>query len=327
MQTNTTTQLQRIHSALRARQLPSGALLSDPTNSSAENWLMPYYNNLAVIGWMRGIRHTRERSDYPRIRRWLQWYVQFMNPDGTIYDYTYHNGVLTSRNTYDSSDSYAASFLEALRDYVQATGETRFAQRLFTRGIQRAVKAILLTYQADGLTYARPDYPVKFLMDNVEVYQGLLAASELARRLKRPTEADAWRQRAQHTYHAILNDLWLPVQGYYAWAKHPNGSMDTRLSEWYPDLMAQLMTIAWLPRTARHETLYNWLKSEFYALPANLSDNAAVEKAVWWGMAAQTIGDTTALSEIRAKLLAVDLRRRNLYPLSLYGHMARVLLD
>ncbi|MFN4033006.1 MAG: hypothetical protein ACK4ME_05195 [Fimbriimonadales bacterium] len=52
-----------------------------------------------------------------------------------------------------------------------------------------------------------------------------------------------------------------------------------------------------------------------------------MEKAVWWGLAARTIGDTATLGDIRAKLLAVDLRRRNLYPISLYGHMARVLLD
>ncbi|MFN3690669.1 MAG: hypothetical protein ACK4UU_07070, partial [Fimbriimonadales bacterium] len=156
---------------------------------------------------------------------------------------------------------------------------------------------------------------------------GLRSAAELARRLRRHSDADAWQPRAQRTYNAILNDLWLPQQGYYAWAKHPNGALETRLSEWYPDLMAQLMTVAWLPRTTRHETLYHTLKAQFYSLPASLSDNAAVEKAVWWGMAAQTMGDTATLSDIRAKLLAVDLRRRNLYSISLYGHMARVLLD
>lgn len=327
MQTNTTTQLQRIHSALRARQLPSGALLSDPVTAPHENWLMPYYANLAVIGWIHGIRHTRERADYSRIRRWLMWYTNHMNPDGTIYDYTYHNGTLTCRNTYDSSDSYAATFLEALRDYVQATGGTRFAQSLFSRGIRRAVNAIMLTYQADGLTYARPDYPVKFLMDNVEVYRGLRAAADLARYSKRTSEAEWWRLRAQRTHQAILNDLWLPSQGHYAWAKHSNGTLETRLSEWYPDIMAQLMAIAWLPLIPRHESLYTTLKARFYNLPPTLNDNLAVEKAVWWGMAAKATGDLDIVNEIRTKLLAVDLRRRNLYPLSLYGHMARTLLD
>ncbi len=327
LQTTLTTQIKRIHSALRARQLPDGALLSDPMSSTSPNWLMPYYSNLAVIGWIAGILHTAERRDFDRTRRWLMWYTQHMNSDGTIYDYTYHNGVLTSNNTYDSSDSYAATFLEAMRDQVQATGDARLAEDLYVRGIQRAVNAIMLTYQSDGLTYARPDYPVKFLMDNVEVYRGLQAAAKLAQRVRRHSDADAWRQRAQRTYNAILNDLWLAQQGHYAWGKHPNGALETRLSEWYPDLMAQLMTIAWLPRTPRHETLYATLKARFYNLPPSLNDNAAVEQAVWWGMAAKTIGDTATLSDIRAKLLAIDLRRRNLYPLSLYGHMARVLLD
>jgi len=42
-------------------------------------------------------------------------------------------------------------------------------------------------------------------------------------------------------------------------------------------------------------------------------------------MAAYTIGDSIVLNEIRDKLLRVDLRRRQLYPVSLYGHLIRVL--
>ncbi|MCS7300635.1 MAG: hypothetical protein NZ556_03675 [Fimbriimonadales bacterium] len=320
-------QMRQIQTALRERQLPNGALLSDPVSVSHENWLMPYYANLAAIGWMRAVAFTRHRQDYPRIRRWLLWYTQHMNSDGTIYDYTYHNGTLSSRNEYDSSDSYAATYLETLDYYVQATGETRFAADVFTRGVQRAVSAILMTYQPDGLTFARPDYPVKYLMDNVEVYRGLKAAARIAQRLRRYSEADSWKQRAQRTHQAIGNALWLPGREYYAWAKHADGAMETRLSEWYPDVMAQLMAIAWLPRSPRHETLYATLKTQFYTLPPTLHDNAAIERALWWGMAAHTLRDSATLNDIRTKLLRVDLRRRNLYPLSLYGHMARVLAD
>lgn len=328
MQSNTVlNQLRRIHAALRARQLPNGALLSDPISSPNENWLMPYYSNLAVLGWLKGVAATRETSDFAKIRRWLTWYAQFMNPDGTLYDYTYANGSLTSRNTYDSSDSYAATYLEAIHEYVKTTGELRVAKSLFSRGIQRAVRAIRLTYQSDGLTWARPDYPVKYLMDNIEVYRGLTAAAEVARRIQRPSESSDWQQRAQRTYTALTTLLWLPNQQHYAWGLHANGALETRLSEWYPDVMAQLMAIAWLPLTSRHETLYQRLKTQFYTLPPTLPDNAAVERAVWWGMAAQRVGDTTTLDDIRNRLLAVDLRRRNLYPLSLYGHMARVLID
>lgn len=328
MQSNTVlNQLRRIHAALRARQLPNGALLSDPVSSPNENWLMPYYSNLAVLGWLKGVAATRETSDFAKIRRWLTWYAQFMNPDGTLYDYTYANGTLTSRNTYDSSDSYAATYLEAIHEYVKTTGELRVAKSLFARGIQRAVRAIMLTYQSDGLTWARPDYHVKFLMDNIEVYRGLNAAAEVARRIPHPSDASDWQQRAQRTYNALTTLLWLPSQQYYAWGLHTNGALETRLSEWYPDVMAQLMAIAWLPRTSRHETLYQRLKTQFYTLPSTLPDNAAVERAVWWGLAAQQVGDTATLTDIRDKLLALDLRRRNLYPVSLYGHMARVLID
>jgi hypothetical protein len=42
-------------------------------------------------------------------------------------------------------------------------------------------------------------------------------------------------------------------------------------------------------------------------------------------MAARAVNDTPTLSEIIDRLLRLDLRRRQLYPVSLYGHLIRVL--
>jgi hypothetical protein len=322
MQTTIATQIRRAADAIRARQLPNGAILMDPTSVSP-NWLMPYYSNLACLGWVQASKTLGITTYHPWIRAWLEWYAANMNPDGTMDDYTYANGQLTSRNTYDSSDSYAATFLECVERYRRDAGGT-VALRALYPAVKKAVSAILLTYQSDGLTWARPDFQVKYLMDNVEVYLGLRAASQLAR-VMRDTVWRRWEKLASQTQNAIETVLWLEGEQYYAWALHPNGARETRLSEWYPDVMAQLMTIAWLPPTARRQSLYGRLKAQFYSLPPSLATNQDVEQAVWWGMAARAVGDTITLNEISNRLLALDLRRRQLYPVSLYGHLIRVL--
>jgi hypothetical protein len=322
MQTTITTQIQRAADAIRGRQLPNGAILMDPTSVSP-NWLMPYYANLACLGWVQASKALGTTTYRAWIRAWLDWYAAHMNPDGTMYDYTYADGQLTSRNTYDSSDSYAATFLECVERFRRDAGGTSALRALYP-AVNKAVGAILLTYQPDGLTWARPDYQVKYLMDNVEVYLGLRAAAQSARVMRDP-KWSLWEKMASQTRGAIETALWLDSQQYYAWALHPNGARETRLSEWYPDIMAQLMAIAWLPPTERHRTLYARLKAQFYALPPNLSTNLEVEQAVWWGMAARAVDDTPTLSEIIDRLLRLDLRRRQLYPVSLYGHLIRVL--
>lgn len=316
-------QTQRAADAIRARQLPNGAILVDPVSVSP-NWLMPYYSNLASIGLTVAYKTLRTAAYRDAAQRWLEWYAAHMNHDGTMYDYTYENGTLTSRNTYDSTDSYAATFIEGMERFRQEAGGSAFVRTRYS-AIRKAVQAIQLTYQSDGLCWSRPDYPVKYLMDNVEVYRGLQAAAQIARVLRQDSDSQQWRQLAAKTRMAIETLLWYNAGGYYAWARHQNDALETRLSEWYPDVMAQLMAIAWLPVSARRQTLYQTLKAQFYSLPPSLNTNLDIEKAVWWGMAARTIGDSSAITEIQDKLLHVDLRRRQLYPVSLYGHLIRVL--
>ena len=322
-QVSSALQTQRAADAIRARQLANGAILVDPTSVSP-NWLMPYYSNLACIGLIIAYKVLQTTAYRDAARRWLEWYATHMNPDGTMYDYTYENGTLTSRNTYDSSDSYAATFLESMERFRLDGGGTPYVRTRYS-AVQKAVRAIQLTYQPDGLCWSRPDYPVKYLMDNVEVYRGLQAAAQIARVMRQESEWKTWSLLASKTLMGIETLLWYDTGGYYAWARHQNNALETRLSEWYPDVMAQLMAIAWLPVSSRRQTLYQSLKGRFYLLPPSLDTNLDIEKAVWWGMAAYTIGDSIVLNEIRDKLLRVDLRRRQLYPVSLYGHLIRVL--
>src|SRR4029077_7522580 len=137
-------------------------------------------------------------------------------------DYRMTNGVLTSTNDMDSTDSYAATFLLAVREAYRASNDLTKGKGLAT-GIAKAVSAIEATQDADGLTWAKPTWHVKYLMDQAEAYAGLLAAIDLAKAprntaLAQQAAADASRMKAG------VDNLWSPLTAAYDWAVHDNGT-------------------------------------------------------------------------------------------------------
>lgn len=131
------------------------------------------------------------------VQGYLDWHFAHLNTaatdyngeDGTIYDYQLtlreDSGVSeeilmdtnTGKPSYDSTDSYAALFLELLWEYGEKTGDRHYVlthrEEMF-----RICRAMLCTLD-NGLTWAKPDYPAKYLMDNCEVWKGLCAAEKL----------------------------------------------------------------------------------------------------------------------------------------------------
>lgn len=84
--------------SLKRRQLPEGAILY------SANGIDPYFANLAAVGWLK------DPSKIPQVEAWMLWYIDHFNwPDsnglyGTVYNYTYTNGIETSTNRYDSAN-------------------------------------------------------------------------------------------------------------------------------------------------------------------------------------------------------------------------------
>ena len=99
-----------------------------------------------------------------------------MQPDGGVSE-----EILLDPNTgtlsYDSTDSYAGLFLELLWEYGRTTGDTAYLLN-HAPEVHRIYRAMLCTLD-NGLTWAKPDYRAKYLMDNCEVYKGLTAAEKL----------------------------------------------------------------------------------------------------------------------------------------------------
>jgi hypothetical protein len=147
---------------------PSGAILY---GSSKIN---PYYSNIAAIGM------TKDPARYAEVKNWMQWYINHLNwPDrwglyGTTYDYNVNGSVETSTGDADSTDSYAATFLSLAWAYYR-TGDAGAQAYVRTLAYQIEVIAgvVISTQDSDGLTWAKPDYHIKYLMDNSEAYRGL----------------------------------------------------------------------------------------------------------------------------------------------------------
>ena len=97
----------------------------------------------------------------------------------------------------------------------------------------------------DGLTVAAKTYPVKFLMDNVEVYGGLMAGARFFDRVGEKDAAQKARDMAQKVG-AGLKIFWKDDKHLFAWDKQGKSYFDTTLNVAYPDALAQLFANAWI---------------------------------------------------------------------------------
>jgi hypothetical protein len=220
---------------LEGQQLPDGAILY-----SAKE-INPYFANLAAIGWLR------DSSKIPQVEAWMQWYISHLNwPDcnslhGTVYNYTYNNGVETSTNSYDSADSSAATFL-TLAEALYNTGD--FGAQSFVRNalgeyiLNVTGNIITGLQQSNGLVVARPDYQIEYLMDNSEDYRGLEDLANLAIQVWNDTGTASWYQaHASSVRSGIQSVLYVSATKlYYPYAGSPAPNMST----FYPDAVTQL---------------------------------------------------------------------------------------
>ncbi len=230
----------------------SGAIAvhKDPSNGK---WLIrPYDANIAARGMLASGPHY-----YPMVKAWMQWYLNHLNwPDynnlhGTVYDYnvdaaTYTESLAQNPGTaispfYDSTDSYAATFLTLAKQYSLTTGDNAFLQQ-YQYQLNAIGDVIQSTEDTDSLTWAKPDYHAKYLMDNTEVYQGISARAWLDQYvLNDPSGATYYTAQANQVKSAVQNFLWQTSLSMYASAKNSAGGYDTpSWSVWDPTSTAQV---------------------------------------------------------------------------------------
>ena len=179
-------------------QLSNGALPMTPITDGTVK-VTPYFSDFAALALLN--QADRYAAN---VKAYMDWHFSHLNTaaedyngvDGTIYDYnvTVSDGVVVKeeilyadgKKSYDSTDSYAATFLMVLLKYVEKTGDQAYILA-HKAEIGRIVEAMFATMMG-GLTLAKPDYAVKYLMDNCEVYEGMLAGAKLYKEVLVPAD-------------------------------------------------------------------------------------------------------------------------------------------
>jgi hypothetical protein len=215
-----------------------GALLYTPQQ------IDPYFSNIAAIGM------TKDPARMPQVTAWMKWYINHLNwPDkwglyGTTYNYNVSgNGTETPTNEADSTDSYAATFLSLVWNAWQS-GDANARSYILTIAYQLDVigGVLIQTQQSDGLTWAKPDYQIKYLMDNCEAYRGLRdLASIFANALHDTGRANYYTAAANSMQNGILA-MWLNG----TWAVYKDGIgrfAAPNMHTWYADATAQLFPV------------------------------------------------------------------------------------
>lgn len=268
---------------IRACQLADGAFaqVSPQGRPDAPVWIVPYFSHLAALALLANVEAGGPADDLARAGRWLNWCVAHQNAAGYWNDFEGTLSTYRETDKVDAWDSAAALCLLVADRFRQAGGTLTVAHIEVARRAFACVVSV--TDPTDGLTWAKPDYRVKYLMDNIEVRAGLLAAERLFVASGRAEEARDARERAERLGRA-LDSFWLPERRRYSHALFANGSHAKASDEHYPEGLAQLYGLAFIePRIACWETV-----CRDFTVRTGPRTSFGAE---WWLMAATRMGD------------------------------------
>jgi|GEM_PF-702441 len=259
--------------------------------------VVPYFSDSAVLGVIKAAELIGGEDNKARLLalNYINWYVDHMNTAesdingvaGTVYDYfvfqnstdgriielTLHDAYASSYPSnnpydYDSTDSYAAMFLEILYDYTRVFDNAFLDGK--TKLVDTLINVIMSTYVTSiDLTYAKPNYAVCYLMDNCEVYAGFIAAAKIYDEFYGDDEKAAFAlEKADKIKTAILGRMWVESSEVFASSVYTNGKHAAGLdvTEFYPQASSQLFPVLFgllAPDDPKAITVYNRFKANF----------------------------------------------------------------
>lgn len=239
----------------------------------------PYFADFAALALLDNAEKYADN-----VVKYMDWHFSHLNTaeedfnglDGTIYDYviTMKDGRIESEavsepdnaDSYDTTDSYAATFLTVVYKYFSKTGDSAYLIS-HADDLKRITDVIFSNLQ-NGLTYAKPNHRVKYLMDNCEVYEGAIAAAGifeeivLSGRNEFTDMRDDCKALTTTVKENINSKLWHFVGGYYRPGIAAYISVPTKIFSWntyYPQATSQLFPIICgviEPDTKRAQNLY-----------------------------------------------------------------------
>lgn len=286
-----------------------------------------YQANLSVVQVLR-----TDPTLAPLAADWLRWQARHMRAvgqgQGVVFDHWLRAADLQVAACppalagpcpfVDSYDSTAASMLMVADSYHAATGDVAVLREAAVQAALRASAAtVAALHQADGLTWAKPDYPVAYLMDAVEVAAGWRAWARVQQAAYGDT-AGAARSvaMAQRTEDATRALLWhAPSQ---TW-RHAVQAGAPDFSRWYADTVAQAWPLLWGVEGPRSGDAANaWRRASARWLGADDWSRRNVDTAgFWWpaaAVAAQCVGDTASARAWIARARDAWLRPAQPFP-------------
>lgn len=232
------------------------------------NRVVPYFSCFAALGLLE------YAGNNDAVKKYINWHFAHINTSadvngikGTIYDYDINNATLqeTATKDYDSSDSYAALFLSLLRRYAEVTGDKALIINNSAK-VKLVAEAMMSTANL-GLTYAKPNYKVKYLMDNSEVVKGLEDATWLFKNvLNDSSSAKSYDKKYNNTRNMLNLSFWNIFKGSYYLGIQGISGMKTDVKNFYPDGVCQLYPATFGVNEAdcsRSEKAYNTFCSNF----------------------------------------------------------------
>ena len=231
---------------IRSLQLPSGAIKDKGVDNSK---ITPYFAHFAVLALLT----EPTEQNLSVVKNYMSWYFSKLNGssteynskeiEGSVYDYFAPNE--TTKGTYDSVDSYAATFLEIAIRFAEVSDGCVTWLKSHKDELSKVASAMVKTIDCaentlpgenanDCLSIAHYGYAVKYLMDNSEVNLGLKAAIKLKGKGLIETSSDLESLLAENT--SSIRGLYNEAKSNYDYAKGNNSSWN----KFYPDATAQL---------------------------------------------------------------------------------------
>ena len=317
---------------LSTLQLENGAI--PMTYSANGNLTMnPYFADFAALALLDDAEKYADN-----VKAYMDWHFNHLNTakedfnglDGTIYDYviTMKDGKIESEvistpenaDSYDTTDSYAATFLTVLDKYLSKTGDSTYIIDN-AEDIKRITNVMFATLQ-NGLTYAKHNHRVKYLMDNCEVYEGAIAATNLFGEIVKggKTEYTDMRDNCSKLITTVKTNintrLWNFVGGYYRPGITAYVRIPTKIFSWntyYPQATSQLFPIICgviEPDTERARNLYEKFSEAYHWEAFEYPD------VFYWGanvQAAAIMNDVDSVAEYMQNYL--PLTEKHSWPL------------
>jgi hypothetical protein len=300
---------------------------------NGELTMNPYFADFAALALL-------DKADLyaDNVKKYMDWHFAHLNTaeedfnglDGTIYDYkiTMKNGEIISEkisnpekaDSYDTTDSYAATFLTVVYKYFYKTGDGEYLVA-HAEELERITNVMLATLQ-NGLTYAKPNHLIKYLMDNCEVYEGFFAASRIFEEivLRGKTNYTEMRNTCGELSFTIQNNintkLWNYTGNHYKTALITYVDLPRKIFSWktfYPQATSQLFPIICGvidPSTDRAKHVYEKFSDSFHWEAFDYPDS------FYWGanvQAAAIMNDIDSVAEYMENYL--PLTEKHSWPL------------